>query len=600
MTARGACLLALATALLGASGLASRAATPVVVELERVEPRSQLGSYLAGRYARGQHDTPAAASYYKRALERDPGNETLLKQAFVTEVTAGNWTRASALADELVTYEASHRIARLYLGVREFRAGALDKADEHFTAAGTGPIGELTSALARAWVKAAQGDLKGASDHIDGLKQADWAVQYQRFHKALIADVLGKKQIARQGYEKIFETDARSLRPALGYGAHAAHWGNPDITRRVLGKQMEGNPPGHPLARAMLDQVNAGQSVPLLVENATEGLAESFYGLGEVLASEGGLEIGTIYLQLALLLRPDAPLALAALANVYESTKQYEQAIATYARIPQGSPLASSVVIRKAFNLNQLDQVDEAKSILEQLAGREPKDLRPLDALGNIMRARKRFEEASRYYSQAIKLIDKPGKAHWNNYYSRGVCYERMKNWPAAEADLVKALELNPDQPLVLNYLGYSWVDQNRHLQKAMAYIAKAVKLKPDDGYFVDSLGWAHYRLGDFKQATAYLERAVELRPEDPTINDHLGDALWRVGRTLEARYQWEQALTLKPEPEEIDKIKKKVAEGLPMLKAEAAPPNKKKREVRRAEPRQKRAEKTDTIRPVQ
>jgi tetratricopeptide (TPR) repeat protein len=184
------------------------------------------------------------------------------------------------------------------------------------------------------------------------------------------------------------------------------------------------------------------------------------------------------------------------------------------------------------------------------------------------MRARKRYDEAVGAYSKAINLIPKLEKRHWAYFYSRGTCYERLKNWPAAEADLQKALALYPDQPLVLNYLGYSWIDQGLNLTQGLGLIEKAVSLRPDDGYIVDSLGWAYFKMGDFKESVKYLERAVELRPDDPTLNDHLGDALWRVGRMTEARFQWDQALSLKPEPEDIDKIKDKIAKGLPAAKA--------------------------------
>jgi tetratricopeptide (TPR) repeat protein len=570
---------------------------------EKREPdvgHSQLGSYMAGRYARGQYDTVSAANLYKRALEKEPGNETILKNAFLAEISIGNWARTSALADEVLKVEPANRIARLYLGVRDFSAKAYDKADDHFKAASSGPVGELTATLARAWTQTAKDDNKSAFDLLDGMKQVDWAQHYQRYHRALIADVTGRRPIARQNYEKMFETDTRSLRPVLAYAAHAMQSGSPEVARKILTKHVESTPPAHPLARTMLSDVVAGRDVPLIVKTPSEGLAEVFYGLGEVLASEGGIDIGTIYLQLALHLRQDSTLALAALANVYETTKQFDQAIGTYDRIPTSSPLNANIEIRKAFNLNQLEKVDEAKALLEGLAKRESGDMRPLDALGNIMRARKRFEEAVVYYGRAIRLIDKPTKANWNQYYSRGVSYERLKNWPAAESDLLKALELSPDQPLILNYLGYSWVDQGKNLKQAMGYITKAVKLKPDDGYFVDSLGWAYFRLGDYKQAVSFLERAVELRPEDPTINDHLGDAMWRVGRTFEARFQWDQALTLKPEPEEIDKIRRKVTEGLPSLRTAAPVPAKKRREARKPEVRQKRVERTtDPDRPL-
>jgi tetratricopeptide (TPR) repeat protein len=184
--------------------------------------------------------------------------------------------------------------------------------------------------------------------------------------------------------------------------------------------------------------------------------------------------------------------------------------------------------------------------------------------IGNMLRGRKEFAEAADYYTKAIALIGKPSKENWDQFYSRAVCYERMNQWAKAEPDFKTALDLSPDEPLILNYLGYSWVDRNEHIDQALALIKKAVSLKPDDGYYIDSLGWAYFRLGRYDEAVEQLERAVELKAEDPTINDHLGDAYWRAGRHLEAQFQWSTSLTSKPEPAEIPKLQAKMKDGLP------------------------------------
>jgi len=319
----------------------------------------------------------------------------------------------------------------------------------------------------------------------------------------------------------------------------------------------------HPLSEALLADIEQGRTPPLLVTSPNDGLAEVFYGIGDALAGEGGVDMGIIFLQFALYLKPDFPLAYAALAEAYESAKKYELEMQALDQIKSDSPLWVNVQIQKSFALNSLDRVDDAKVLLEELIAKEPKDVRPLDALGNIMRSHERYSEARDYYTRALKLIPKPTKDNWTLFYSRGVCNERMKDWAAAEADFKEALVLSPDESLVLNYLGYSWVDQGQNLKQAMDYIRKAVKLKPDDGYYVDSLGWAYYRLGNLSAAVENLERAVELKPDDPIINDHLGDAYWKVGRTLEAKYQWQQALTLKPEDEQAVTLKEKIASGL-------------------------------------
>ena len=558
---------------------------------------SLLGSYLAGRHARGLNDTESAAAYYRSAMALDPNNEILLEQAFLMELTEGNFNSAIELANKLTKSSSQNRMTRLFLGLVDFKAKRWAQADEQFTAANSGPIGELTSALARAWTRQAQDQSDEALQLIEVQKQAEWAQFYMRYHRALIADLGGRRAEARANYERIFKTDSRTPRTAIAYTHHAANSNDLKLARAILKEHMDrSGTDGHPMALALRDRLGGATPIPLLIDNAQDGLAEVFYGLGEALTSEGGVALGALYLQMALYLRPDFPFALAAMASVQETTKHYDNAIAIYDRIPKGTPLAASIDIRKAINLNLLDKVDEAKVLLEDLAKREPTDVKPLDALGSIMRARKRYDEAIVYYSRAIAMIPKPEKRHWSYWYSRGTSYERVKKWQLAEVDLQRALQLYPDQPMVLNYLGYSWIDQNKNLKQGMGLIEKAVALKPDDGYIVDSLGWAHYRLGNYKDAVRFLERAVELRPEDPVLNDHLGDALWRVGREREAKYQWEQSLTLKPEMEDANRTKRKLDQGLAEKRAPAAI---KVKQQARTEPVRKRVQtKLETTKP--
>lgn len=562
--------------------------------------QSLLGSYLAGRIARGQHDTEAAARFYSHALLSDPGNESLMEQALLMEMTEGHYPEAIRLARDLATAQPTHRFAHVVLALADAKEGRLKEAEDQFKLAGSGMIGELTGALGRAWIMTARGDAKGALETLDAVKQVEWAQLFIRYHRALILDVAGRRAEAKAVYERNFRADPKTLRTTLAYVHHAAASGDYKLAKAILdehSKRVGGNL--HPMARAAIAKVRAKQPFELMIADPMSGLAEVFYGLGELLAGEGGGQVGAIYLQMSLYLKDNAPQALAALASIQEANRRYDIANIYYDRIPKGTPLQAAVDIRKAINLNQIDKVDEAKALLEAVAKADPSDIRPLDALGNMMRGRKRFQEAIDYYTRAIALIGpKPEPKHWTYFYARGTSYERLKRWPQAESDLQRALQLSPEQPLILNYLGYSWVDQSRNLKQGLALIEKAVSLKPEDGYIVDSLGWAHYRLGNYKDAVKYLERAVELKPEDPVLNDHLGDALWRVGRQLEAKFQWNQALTLKPEPEDEAKIRQKVEKGLEPLPAPRVV-KKKTREPQRAEP-PKRQTKLGPQRPVE
>src|SRR6476660_6569982 len=469
-----------ALAILAAPAAYSEVAATVT---DRPEPGTLLGNYLAGRVARGDHDTAAAADFYSRALAEDPSNELILEQAFLLETAAADWDRAIELARELVKVEPSHRIAQFLLGCDAFKRGDYKEADEHFAAARQGPIADLTSILARAWVQQANGKTDQAFATLDTLSDADWAQFYQRYHRALIADVAGKREVARVAFAQAFKKNPATLRVADAYARHLVNSNNRKLAKQTL-KTHIAKSAEHPLSTALLNDIEAGKTPPLLVTSPNDGLAEVFYGIGDALAGEGGLDMGIIFLQFALYLEPDFPLAQVALAEAYDSAKRYDLELA---------------------------------------------------ALGNILRSHERYAEARDYYSRAIALVGEPSKENWTLFYARGVCNERLKDWPEAEADLKKALELSPDESPVLNYLGYTWVDQSQNLKTAMDYIRKAVKLKPDDGYYIDSLGWAYYRLGNIQSAVEHLERAVELKPDDPVINDHLGDAYWRIGRKLEA-----------------------------------------------------------------
>jgi tetratricopeptide (TPR) repeat protein len=542
--------------------IAAPAAYSEVVDTQHPAEGSLLGNYLSGRVARGDHDTAAAADFYSRALAEDPNNELILEQTFLLETAAAHWDRAIELARDLVKREPNHRIAQFLLGCDAFKQGKYTEADEHFAAARQGPIADLTSILARAWVQQAAGKTDKALATLDTLSDADWAQFYQRYHRALIADLAGRHELARTSFAQAFRKNPSTLRVAEAYARHAVNMKNRKLAKQTLRTHIAKSGP-HPLSTALLSEIEFGKTPPLLVTTPSDGLAEVFYGIGDALAGEGGLDMGIIFLQFSLYLRPYFPIAHVALAEAYDSAKRYDLELAQFDAINEDSPLWLNVQIQKAFALNALDRVDDAKVLLEKIIAKDPKDIEPLDALGNILRSHERYAEARDYYTRAIDLIDKPTKENWALFYARGVCSERLKEWPAAEADLKKALELSPNESPVLNYLGYTWVDQNQNLKTAMDYIRKAVKLKPDDGYYVDSLGWAYYRLGNLPSAVEQLERAVELKPDDPVINDHLGDAYWRVGRKLEAEYQWQQSLTLKPDSDLIATIDKKLKDGL-------------------------------------
>ncbi|HVY58299.1 MAG TPA: tetratricopeptide repeat protein [Xanthobacteraceae bacterium] len=535
------------------------AQAPTPQELSRMSP---AGSYLAARHANAERDAAAAAAYYRAALRADPKNPELLERTFFSLVAEGDIDGAVKLAERIVQADKNDRSARLLLGVRALKQKQYHAARQQLTQSIRGPITDLTATLLAAWAAVGSNDTKGAIDTIDRLSGPDWYAIFKDLHAGLILDLAGNKKESGKRFERAYKLDSTALRLVQAYGSWASRHEGKEQANKIY-SAFDAVLPRHPLITQAMDQLKRGERIPPLVQSPQAGAAEVLYGLGASLGRRGGEDLGIMYLQLALYLEPQHPMALLSLADLYESMKKPALAIKIYERVPADSPLKRNANIQMALNLDSLDRTDEARQHLEKLIQDRPDDLEAIMALGNILRGRKQFAECADAYSKGIALNPKPEKSDWTIYYFRGICYERSKQWPKAEADLKKALELYPDQPHVLNYLGYSWVDQGINLDEGMRMIRRAVEQRPDDGYIVDSLGWAEFRLGNYDEAVKQLDRAVELKPEDPTINDHLGDAYWKVGRHLEAKFQWSHARDLKPEPDELAKIEDKLKSGL-------------------------------------
>jgi tetratricopeptide (TPR) repeat protein len=569
-------LLPWRAAIVGAAviaGLPSALAAPDQ-ELIRDNP---FGNYLAARHAGVERDATAAAGYYLNVLKSDPRNPELLSRAFVSVLTDGDVDQASKLADRLLQLDRSDKIARLVVGVRALRQKDYSAARQNFAQSVRGPVTDLTATLLQAWAMAGTGDRTGAIETLDKLSGPDWYSIFKDLHAGLILDLGNNKKEAGKRFERAYKVDPTAVRTVEAYGRFLTRTGNKDQALKVY-EDFSKALPDHPLIVQEMKAAGNGDKLPPLVDSPQAGAAEALYGLGASIGRRGGEDLALIYLQLALYLEPSHAMALLSLADLYESLKKPDLAIKVYERVPATSPLSRNAQIQLAGDLDQLDRSDDAKKRLERVIADHPKDTEAILALGNIQRVRKDFAACADTYGKAIDTIAHPEKSNWVVFYFRGICYERSHQWPSAEADMKKALELFPDQPLVLNYLGYSWVDQGVHLDDGMDMIRKAVEQRPDDGYIVDSLGWAYFRTGNYDEAVKNLERAVELKPDDPTINDHLGDAYWRVGRTLEAHYQWLQAKDLNPDKEDLPKIEAKIKDGLPEDKDKSAADAEKKK----------------------
>lgn len=548
---------------------------------DTVRVNSLSGAYLAARIAETDNDLDAAIAYYRRATAFDPDNQTLQQSLLLGLVSKGDFDAALPYAEKLKDAPEVERFSRVALAIDSIRNGRFEEAEEWLKLSLESDLDRLITGLMIAWTKLGAGDGEGALAFIENLSGPDWYDLFVGYHRALIAEQAGNEQAAREAYEATATNVSGGgaapeayLRALEAYAGFLSRQGEDEAALEVL-DQADEFASGRVTLEALREQIDAGADVAPLVPDAAAGAAEALLNLATALNRSGGESFVRLYLQYAVTLRPDSDAILVQLAGVAEQQGQAEIAISHYAKVPDASPMKHIAELQLGLNLADLERYDEAIEHLQIALAEDEDDMRAYLALGGVYARQENFRAAADLYERAVARMGEPTRAEWNIFYQRGIAYERLKEWDKAEPNFHKALELFPDQPQVLNYLGYSWVDMNRNLEEGLDMIQRAVNLRPSDGYIVDSLGWAFYRLGRFEDAVRELERAVGLMPADPILNDHLGDAYWRVGRKLEATFQWRHALALEPDEDVKEDAERKLAEGMPPVeqRAEAEEP---------------------------
>jgi tetratricopeptide (TPR) repeat protein len=524
----------------------------------------RFGNFLAGRHAEEIDDYADAASFFAKALRADPDSPELLSRTFLMEAYEGRFDEARSLAGKVLQLDPTDGVANLVLMIDQVRAGDKAGALKRAEALPSDGLYRYAGPLAVAWLRLAAGDLDGAVAAMQGLDKFESLAPLKYFQLALLYDYAGQPAKAEENFKKtVEETGQINWRVTDAMANFYERHGRPGEAAKIYHQFIKENG-GSELAESVARGGFAGPPRPLIA-SPEDGLAEAMFDLASVVNRSETADLALFYSRCALALRPHLAVAQLLLSDILAGADKPQESLAVLRQIPANSDYYWSAELRIAGDLDTLDQSDEAIAMLQQMAAKEPARATADMQLGDLLREKKRYIEAADAYSEAIKRLQAAGTpVHWSLFYSRGVALERAGQWQPAQADLLHALALKPDQPLVLNYLGYSWIDRGEHLHRGLKMIEKAVDLRPEDGYIVDSLGWAHYRLGDYQTAVGYLEKAVELVPDDATINDHLGDAYWQTGRLIEARYQWRRALQFGPDKEDIKPIEAKLVRGMP------------------------------------
>lgn len=533
----------------------------VALPSHQAQAESLAGSYLAASQANFENNYTASALYYTRALAADPDNLGLMQNVVLAYLSKGDAAKAVPIAAKMESLGANSQLAQLLLLTEAIRTKKfLDAAALFEKGASFSP---LLDGLIRGWVDFGNGDMSGATAEFDKMRANSAMRVFSDYHRALMLAVVGDFE----GAEKLLAGEnGQPVR--IGRGSLIAHIEilsqlerNADAIAVIEGAL---NGSGDLEMLDLLRRLNAGETLPISqVTNPVEGAAEVFFTLASVLSGEDNDRFGLIYARLSEYLRPASVESLLMVADMLSAQKQYDLAVISLNKVPSSHPEFYTAEIGRSEALQSAGKADAAIEVLRGLTKTHKTIPTVFTSLGDALRRESRFAEATEAYNGAIALLPDVQPNHWFLYYARGITLERDGQWDAAEADFRFALKLSPDQPLVLNYLGYGMVEKNINLEEAQQMIETAVARQPNDGYITDSLGWVLYRIGKFTEAVAPLEKAVELMPVDPIINDHLGDAYWMVGRKLEAAFQWSRALSFDPEETDAVRIRLKLEIGL-------------------------------------
>ncbi|MBT0959479.1 tetratricopeptide repeat protein [Alphaproteobacteria bacterium KMM 3653] len=526
------------------------------------QERGLSGSYLAARHASNYSDYSTAAEYYTRALARDPSNASLLENAMLAYMGLGQISSAVPMARKLAGDGAESQIAQMVL-----MADALSKEDYQTVIDSLSEgdkVGPLVDGLVKAWSELALGDMDSAIASFDETTTSTGLKPLGLYHKALAYASVGNYEAADAIFSGAAEGPLRlTLRGVLAHAQILSQLGRGPDAIELINSTF--GPSQEPTAMALLARLEAGETLPFtLVRNGKDGTAEVFYSVARALNGEASDNYTLLYSRVAEHLRPETHTdAILLSGNLLETMERYDLATQTYARVERDDPSYPTAELGRAESLRAQGKFEASIEVLEQLTETHSDLSIVFVTLGDTLRREERYAEATAAYDRGVALFDEDRANQWVVYFARGITHEREDQWPQAEADFRKALELRPDQPRVLNYLGYSFIDKNENLDEAMDMIERAVAARPDDGFIVDSLGWGLFRLGRYEEAVAPMEKASALMAVDAVVNDHLGDVYWAVGRHLEAQFQWRRALSFDPDEKDAERIRRKLEIGL-------------------------------------
>ena len=521
-----------------------------------------FGEYLTGRHALFNHQYDVAADNYLEAIKQDPENIELMQFSLSVFIAAGRFEDAFFVNEKLKEMDAQNEVSNILDFFNKTKNKSYIEALIDIDELSSTGIMNLIKPFFRAWIDAAEGSTSEINAVVNSFEEENNFNFFNFFQAGLIYEYLEDFEKAESFYaQALNERGLLNLRAVEAYGKILEKNGKTEKAISILEDYIDQAPANEQLKATLIEVRNDEQFEPF-VSSLDEGFAEIFYTVSTILMQDNVKSIATNFLQYAAFFKPEFPLVHFLQAQIFESDQYYRGAQNEFDKIKTDSPLYFQSKLQRAWLYNDMDRPEETIGALLKLEKEYPDNREVLNSIAEFYRMNERFAEAIPAYSKVIDNIEEENVRDWIIYYTRGIVFDQEKRWAEAEMDFKKALEIRPEQPMVLNYLAYSWVDRGLNYVEAKKMLIRAVELRPNDGYIVDSLGWALYKMGDYEEAVPVLERAAQLETQDWAINDHLGDAYWTVGRKNEARFQWRHALSLSPDEDKIDLIKSKIKDG--------------------------------------
>ena len=524
---------------------------------------NQVGSFLSSKFARSITDIDKAAYYAQYSYSQNTASSGLGIIALEALLANGQVKEAIPIGIKIANEVPEITLAQYLKVLDSLDSNNFNKTLELLRKVSPNGIDTYILPILQTWAAAGSNQQTGGLQIIKDQAERGVLEPIYDYHSALINEFIGNSEAAKINYSNIIK---KSNNANAQVYLSAAEFFKRNNNQGLLDKTIAKLERLKPYSNELFLLKNSNVSPSKKINNVKDGIAEIFLNSAEILFNEGLDRQALIYGQIALYLSPNLDSASYLLGKIFRSINNNERAVKYLKNVKDNSSIFYDAKITYAEIIYDIEGTEKSFAILNKLHKLHPENINLSRSIAELFYKSENFDKSIEYYDLIFSKIEKIEFKHWPLFYSSGIALERGKKWERAEKQFLMALKFVPDNPQVLNYLGYSWIDQGININAAMEMIVKAAEQRPSDGYIIDSLGWAFYQIGQYEEAVIKLEKAVELT-SDSIIIDHLGDALFYSGRKIEAVFQWKRALEFEPSEEMTNKIKEKI-EGTIIPKA--------------------------------